>query len=540
MSRFYTSCYSFILFAMIHPPVLFVIFEATRVEDDARIDRLVDLASDLRNKITRVEIIYFPGAHLPAGAFAERVRGKKEGPIVRARLVSVEDTKDSGALLAALSEQFRAYPFLPEEEDYYVLLPPGAPILQAVLLRLISSRHLPAKAASVAERPDGPDGRIVELRVLEMSRESDPRVTNSRIREKDEAISFLLGGVSTHSAAYEKVILGVERAALGTGQAILLRGEPGTGRARLARRLFELRRVRLHLRGPFVATSGWNLRGASGMATLVGHGSEGSPPGLLASADSGVLFISDIDRADMEHQAVLLRVLENRLYLPLASGSEKTSSFLLIATSCEDLDTLVGTEQLRADFLAKLKTWSFNLPPLRERLEDLETAFDFILLRVSRRSGRRVRLSSEARESYLAFCRSRKARWTNNFRDLVASAHRLASLPYDEIPLEDVVEEIETLRRTWAADLSPLGHDPLLAFLHPQQIADLDHFDRVQLEEVIAVCRESRSLSEAGRVLFDASRTRRKVTNDADRLRKYLSKFGLDWRDVVGHEDATL
>jgi transcriptional regulatory protein RtcR len=50
---------------------------------------------------------------------------------------------------------------------------------------------------------------------------------------------------------------------------------------------------------------------------------------------------------------------------------------------------------------------------------------------------------------------------------------------------------------------------------------------------VVATCRASRSLSDAGRKLFAASRTKRASTNDADRLRKYLARFGLDWRDLA-------
>lgn len=53
----------------------------------------------------------------------------------------------------------------------------------------------------------------------------------------------------------------------------------------------------------------------------------------------------------------------------------------------------------------------------------------------------------------------------------------------------------------------------------------LDRFDRVQLADVIRVCRQARSLAEAGRILFAASRTRRSTTNDTDRLRKYLARF---------------
>lgn len=62
--------------------------------------------------------------------------------------------------------------------------------------------------------------------------------------------------------------------------------------------------------------------------------------------------------------------------------------------------------------------------------------------------------------------------------------------------------------------------------------AELDLFDRAQLERVLDVCRTSVSLSEAGRTLFAVSRQSKKQPNDADRLRKYLARFGLDWDGV--------
>jgi transcriptional regulatory protein RtcR len=62
--------------------------------------------------------------------------------------------------------------------------------------------------------------------------------------------------------------------------------------------------------------------------------------------------------------------------------------------------------------------------------------------------------------------------------------------------------------------------------------ASLDRFDRVQLDDVLAVCRTAGSLSAAGRILFDRSRQRKTSANDADRLRKYLARFGLDWAEL--------
>ena len=68
--------------------------------------------------------------------------------------------------------------------------------------------------------------------------------------------------------------------------------------------------------------------------------------------------------------------------------------------------------------------------------------------------------------------------------------------------------------------------------LTEKRLKELDLFDRDQLAKVIQVCRRSKSLSDAGRTLFNVSRTKKKSSNDSDRLRKYLAKFGLSWGDI--------
>jgi transcriptional regulatory protein RtcR len=95
------------------------------------------------------------------------------------------------------------------------------------------------------------------------------------------------------------------------------------------------------------------------------------------------------------------------------------------------------------------------------------------------------------------------------------------------IDIATVDSELARLQRLWSG--SAERNDGLEAVLDPAQLAELDPFDRVQLAYVWQVCEESASLSEAGRRLFAASRERRASTNDADRLRKYLARFGLDF-----------
>lgn len=74
--------------------------------------------------------------------------------------------------------------------------------------------------------------------------------------------------------------------------------------------------------------------------------------------------------------------------------------------------------------------------------------------------------------------------------------------------------------------------DELGRLLSAKQLEEIDLFDRAQLAFVIDVCQRSRSLSEAGRTLFGASRARKSISNDADRLRKYLGRFGLEFSEI--------
>ena len=126
----------------------------------------------------------------------------------------------------------------------------------------------------------------------------------------------------------------------------------------------------------------------------------------------------------------------------------------------------------------------------------------------------------------LEFACSTDAVWSANFRDLVTRMAILAA--NGRIAIGDVTEEIERLQASWRR--TPATEpDVLDEVMTPEQIAKVDLFDRVQLEAVVRVCRSSESLSEAGRTLFAMSRANKSQPNDADRLRKYLNRFGLSW-----------
>jgi transcriptional regulatory protein RtcR len=98
-----------------------------------------------------------------------------------------------------------------------------------------------------------------------------------------------------------------------------------------------------------------------------------------------------------------------------------------------------------------------------------------------------------------------------------------------------VREELDRLRASWQRPGAGAGGDDVIArFLDDAAASALDLFDRVQLAEVLRVCTSSKSLSDAGRTLFSESRKRRSSTNDADRVRKYLARFGISWSSIAG------
>lgn len=175
---------------------------------------------------------------------------------------------------------------------------------------------------------------------------------------------------------------------------------------------------------------------------------------------------------------------------------------------------------------------------LKERREDIEPNLDFELTKFSAANHRKMSFNKEARQAYLKFALSGQAKWTANFRDLAASVTRLCTFTQgSRIDLASVEKEIERLQDSWRLAGENQAEDFLLGLISRQQLEEIDPFDRAGLANVISVCRGSDSLSDAGRKLFSVSRQNRKSTNDADRLKKYLARFGMSWEMVVGTHD---
>jgi len=196
----------------------------------------------------------------------------------------------------------------------------------------------------------------------------------------------------------------------------------------LARRIYELKKARHAVKGDFVDVNCATLRGDGAMSTLFGHtkgaftGALKDRAGLLRTADGGVLFLDEIRELGLGEQAMLLRALEEKTFLPLGSDRESRSDFQLIAGTNPDLFSAVREGHFREDLLARINLlWTFSLPGLQSRPEDIEPNLQFELDQYARKTGNHVTFSKEARKRFLDFALSGGAAWNGNFRGLNAA-----------------------------------------------------------------------------------------------------------------------
>lgn len=491
--------------------------------------------------ISRFELLHEPRNRDMAELVASDILSVSPETNVVLHSVAFQDPWDFEEVFSGLHEFARAYPFDTDQNEYLIHITTGSHVQQICLFLLAESRHLPGRLLQTSPPPkEGMPGSAFRIIDLDLSR-YDALATRFA-QEQQEGLTFLKSGIETRNATFNLLIEQIEKVAIASRCPILIAGPTGAGKTHLARRIFELKRRREQLSGSFVEINCATLRGDQAMSTLFGHvkgaftGATGNRPGLLMSADRGLLFLDEIGELGLDEQAMLLRAIEEKRFLPVGADHEMQSDFQLIAGTNRDLHDAVQKGRFREDLLARINLWTFELPGLAARREDIEPNLDFELQKITDETGHRVSMSREARAAFLKWAQSPEAKWTANFRDLNAAVVRMATLATaGRISEADVRQECERLKRLWrpqetmahSSDEHELAH-----VLSAEKIEQLDLFDRVQLAAVLRVCRECRSMADAGRRLFAISRQARTSHNDSDRLKKYLARFGLSWDDI--------
>jgi PAS domain S-box-containing protein len=226
---------------------------------------------------------------------------------------------------------------------------------------------------------------------------------------------YRLGDIISKSPAMQK-IFGLLPDVARSDSTILIEGQSGTGKELIARALHSLSR---RAQGPFVAVNCGALPDTLLESELFGHTAGAFTDarkdrlGRFALAEGGTLFLDEIGDISPALQVRLLRVLEERSFMPLGSSKSVKANVRIIAATNQDLARLVDEGAFRLDLYYRINVVKLSLPRLAERKEDIPLLVEHFIDRFNRLQGRKIQGMSHA--TLAIFMRHE---WPGNIREL--------------------------------------------------------------------------------------------------------------------------
>ncbi len=258
----------------------------------------------------------------------------------------------------------------------------------------------------------------IDRMVLPLLRALEYRENNSGVRRGVDLKRDRVIGSSPATAT----CLEIAASAAENSASVLLTGETGVGKEVFARVIHENSD---RANGPFVVVDCASLPPNLVESLLFGHvkgaftSADRDRSGLVGQADRGTLFLDEVGEMPLEVQRVFLRVLQERRFRPVGSNQEVSSDFRLMAATNRNLDRDVAAAAFRNDLLFRLRTIVLDVPPLRERREDIRDLADHYSREICNRYG--VAEKKPAQDMYEAL---EGYHWPGNVRELINSLER--------------------------------------------------------------------------------------------------------------------
>ena len=222
---------------------------------------------------------------------------------------------------------------------------------------------------------------------------------------------------------------------------VLLTGETGTGKELAA---YYIHEQSPYSQGPFVAVNCGNISKELFGSSFFGYergaftgADPGGRRGLFEQADGGTLFLDEIAEMPLEFQAALLRVIEQKRISRLGSEKEKEVDFRLVSASNRNLLNSVEQGTFRVELFYRLKGAQFQLPPLRERAEDLEYLLHYFIAHFCDQHGFQQKTVDESALSILL-----RHKWEGNVRELKNTVETMVVLAQSSITAREIPQEI--------------------------------------------------------------------------------------------------
>lgn len=307
---------------------------------------------------------------------------------------------------------------------------------------------------------------------------------------------------------------------------VLILGESGTGKEVVARNLHyhSTRRNK-----PFVPINCGAIPAELLESELFGHekgaftGAITTRQGRFELAEGGSLFLDEIGDMSLHMQVKLLRVLQERVFERVGSNKQITADVRIIAATHRNLEELIKSGQFREDLYYRLNVFPIDMPPLRERKDDIPLLVNELITRLEHEKRGSVRLTPQA---VMVLC---DYHWPGNVRELANLIERLVIMhPFGVVDLYDLPEKFREGKVDVLSKLPmemEVGYDPWAVPRLPREGLDLkEHINNLEYNLI------KQALEDAGGIVAHAAnRLKLRRTTLVEKMRKY----GLQRSDEV-------
>ena len=332
---------------------------------------------------------------------------------------------------------------------YLVHVTSGSQAARMCLFLLAQNRWIPAECVQLWTEDPKDKNQIGKCAITNpvLSSSKSKMLADLRKKNAETNQSTLKQHIKTQDKSYNKIIEDIEMIATRTNEPILLLGDTGVGKSVIAKQVFEVRKSN-NLIPPNVMFQHFNCSGFKGDlvdSILFGHvegaftGATSDKMGIIGLANEGVLFLDEIGNLPLETQGKLLTVLDTHTFHMLGDyKTEKKSKFLLICATNEDLAQRVEEKTFRRDLFERIRTWTYTIPGLANRKDDIAPNIKEELKRFENEYGRRVTLDGQPFEQFLNYVKSIPLK--GNFRELRRMIWHMATFADNGVINMDLVD----------------------------------------------------------------------------------------------------